>query len=270
MPPVPLHISSPINANTPSHPLARSPSTAAARYTPVNTDAGLTTTESSDPSQPARPGAPAGPLPTNTISSTYNNRFPPAATTTALPETTRTSDSPPPPSPLPGAVPSPFTNGTSRSGILQSPHPIEVPQWTPSSASPVWHTLPSPTPTHSRPTPLPPRQKSPSVYTPVRSTPPTGVTSTYPPNLSHPPGYMQDSRSSFDDMPVEFCHSSESRASLSSSRRGGILDGEPTFQRDTENESFLNTAVAWAKAAGERLSKTEEQIWKTINGDNHT
>lgn len=78
---------------------------------------------------------------------------------------------------------------------------------------------------------------------------------------------MQDSRASFDDKPVESCQPVENRASPASSYRGGILDSEPTFERDEGNETnVLNTAFAWAKAAGKKLSKTEEQIWKQVNG----
>jgi hypothetical protein len=29
----------------------------------------------------------------------------------------------------------------------------------------------------------------------------------------------------------------------------------------------VQTAISWARAAGKRLSMTEKQIWKTINGE---
>ena len=49
------------------------------------------------------------------------------------------------------------------------------------------------------------------------------------------------------------------------------MDAEPTFDRGSDNESgVLTTAIAWAKAAGKKLSKTEEQIWRQINGDGKT
>ncbi|EHY55735.1 hypothetical protein HRR83_007951 [Exophiala dermatitidis] len=280
MAPIPLHTASPINTNIPSHPQAVSPSTAAARYTPVDAPATTTATPTGSAhgaapsSQPARPGAPAVPQPTNTVSSTCNRRFEPTATVPADgSSSSRVTDSPPPPQP--GAVPSP-PQSTSRDhspklSIPPAPRPGDVPQWTPSSASPIRHAVPSPTPTHSRPVPLPNHQQSPSLYTPTRSIPPAGMTSNYPQDLSHPPGYMQDSRASFDDKPVEFCQPYENRASPTSSNRGGILDAEPTFDRGSDNESgVLTTAIAWAKAAGKKLSKTEEQIWRQINGDGKT
>jgi hypothetical protein len=49
------------------------------------------------------------------------------------------------------------------------------------------------------------------------------------------------------------------------------LDEKPNFERDDDDESgVLNKAIAWAKAAGKTMSKTEEQIWKKINGDENT
>ena len=262
MPPIPVHSSSPINTNFPARPFGTSPSTAAAVYTPANTDAGPTISTPPNPTQTARPGAPAVPQPTNTASSTYNSRLEPTATLPLPASTSSHTDSPPPPQP--GAVPTPPTQAPKVPipQPPQPPRPVEIPQWTPSDTSPVRHALPSPTPTHSRTMPFPP-----TVYTPTRSIPPAGGTSTYPQDLSHPPGYVQDSRASFDDKPVEFCQPLDHRHSPSSSQRGGILDGEPTFQRGENESNVLDTAFAWAKAAGKRLSRTEEQIWKHIHGD---
>jgi hypothetical protein len=97
------------------------------------------------------------------------------------------------------------------------------------------------------------------------------MTATYPQDLSNPPGYVQDSRSSFDDKPVEFCQPIGHRHSPSSSYRGGILDEKPNFERDDDyTAGVLNTAITWAKAAGKKMSVTEEQIWKKINGGDHT
>lgn len=274
MAPIPVHTASPINSNIPSYPSGASPSTAAARYTPADSQpAPATTTASAQgaapSSQPARPGAPAMPQPTNAVSSTYNSRFEPTPTAPQPTDATCTADSPPPPQP--GAVPSPFRNQSPKLTIPPPPRPGGVAHWTPSSASPIRHAVPSATPTHSRPVPLPVHQQSPSLYTPTRSIPPASVTSDYPQDLSHPPGYMQDSRASFDDKPIEFCQPLEQRASPTSSLRGGILDAEPTLERDIDNEQgVLNSAIAWAKAAGKRLSRTEEQIWRQINGGSST
>ncbi|OAP60826.1 hypothetical protein AYL99_05828 [Fonsecaea erecta] len=143
-------------------------------------------------------------------------------------------------------------------------------------------------------TPTPPRllpMQSPSSavhapYTPTRSIPPAGVTSTttspsysysyaQPQDLSHPPGYQQDHHSSFDDKPVESCQENDSRTTLSPlsySRRGGILDGEWNLgaTNGDPNGTMVKTAMTWAKAAGKRLSETEKQIWKHINGEDDT
>ncbi|KAK5053795.1 hypothetical protein LTR84_001757 [Exophiala bonariae] len=270
MPPIPIHASSPINTNHPSNAFGTSPSSAAARYTPADVDAGPTTTTNPSPSGIAQPGAPAVPQPTNTSSSTYNNRFEPTATRVAPSSTAEISESPPPPQP--GAVPSPYANTTNNActpklDTPQPPRPIEtdLQQQQQINTSPIRHALPSPTPTRTHaPHNLPLGQ----IYSPTRSIPPAGMTSTYPAaqDLSHPPGYMQDSRASFDDKPVEFCQPLDRRASPSSSRRGGILDAEPTFESSGDDEGVLNTAYAWAKAAGKRLSRTEEQLWKKVNG----
>ncbi|EXJ77451.1 hypothetical protein A1O3_09677 [Capronia epimyces CBS 606.96] len=275
MAPIPVYTSSPINTNLPSHPHAASPSTAAARYAPGDIQAAPTTTTITSPqgaspsTQQAQPGAPAVPQPTNTVSSTYNRRLGPTPTAPLPTSATRVTDSPPPPQP--GAAPFPPESQSPKLSIPAQPRPGEIPQWTPSSASPIRHAVPSPTPTHARPVPLPAHQQSSSLYTPSRSIPPAGVTSTYPQDLSHPPGYMQDSRASFEDKPIEFCQPLENRASPTSSHRGGILDDEPILDRGFDNESgVLNSAIAWAKSAGKRLSRTEEQIWRQFNGESDT
>ncbi|EXJ82039.1 hypothetical protein A1O1_08107 [Capronia coronata CBS 617.96] len=276
MAPIPVHTGSPINTNIPSYPGGASPSTAAARYTPGDpqptpTTATTTSAQNASPSSlPARPGAPAVPQPTNTASSTYNHRLEPT-TTAALPtQSTHVNDSPPLPQPGALPVPSLSSNQSPKLSIPPPPQPGQMPHWSPSSASPIRHAVPSQTPTHSRPGPLSAHQHSPALYTPARSIPPAGVTSNYPQDLSHPPGYMQDSRASFDDKPIEFCQPLEKRASPTSSNRGGILDAEPTLETGFDEEpSVLGSALAWAKAAGKRLSKTEAQIWKQINGDSN-
>jgi len=274
MPPIPVHTSSPINANHPSNPFGTSPGTAAARYTPVNAEASPTTTQPHNSYPAARPGAPAVPQPTNAASATYNSGFQP---TTTIPNTTPTAtansstNSPPPPQP--GAVPSPYTNNNNNPPTLsipQPPRPGANPQYTPSptTTAPVRHSLPAPTPTRTHHAPLAAHLQSPSVYEPNRGVPPASLTSTYPHDLSHPPGYVQDSRASFDDKPIEECQPYENRASPSPTSRRGILDGEPVFDnRGDDDSNILNTAMSWAKAAGKRLSRTEQEIWKHINGD---
>jgi len=45
---------------------------------------------------------------------------------------------------------------------------------------------------------------------------------------------------------------------------------ERTYQppEEEEEKGAWDTAMSWAKAAGKKLSETEEQIWKSINGGN--
>ena len=117
-------------------------------------------------------------------------------------------------------------------------------------------------------------------------------------DLSHPPGYIQDSRASFSDIPyqeednlgVDMIRRSTTFKSLrgrkqrtrarSSCTNGGILDGsgghadELYDDEDDENDGFLSThhaqglwgtALTWAKTLGDKVVEGEEQIWKTVN-----
>lgn len=261
MPPIPIHASSPINQNQ-THPtasLSRSPSSAAARYTPqapAAVDAGPTTTTTVEPGPgaSAQPGAPAYPQPTNAVSSSHNQRITPAATPTSNPPAEPSSITFDPAPPQPGAVPAPQPPRSPKLAIPPHPQPNALPSTSVSPTIGIRHSLPSPTPTRNRPTPS-------TLYPPVPATTPAPTA-----DLSHPPGYQQDHRASFEDKPVEFCQPIDRRASPSS-RRGGILDGAPTMERDDDENTVFNQAMGWAKAAGKRLSRTEEQIWRNINGD---
>ncbi|KIW13383.1 hypothetical protein PV08_08571 [Exophiala spinifera] len=302
MAPIPVHTASPINKNVPSDTLPdTSPSAAALRYTPpANAEARPTTTTTTQQQQrgssyypAARPGAAAVPQSTNAASATYNGRLQPTlmaettTSTTLTPTPTRTTatkapssnDDNSPPSPQPGAVPSAAADYTLTPTTLSLPQPPPMPmpvpgpqphphaQHAPSPSSPSLMTQSSsPVRRHALPSPTPTRTSYPVVPFP----------SAYPPpgqqDLSHPPGYVQDSRASFDDKPVEECQPYENRASPSSSSssagRRGILDSEPVFDSRAESDSLLNTAMSWAKAAGKRLSKTEQEIWRHVNGEN--
>ncbi|KAJ9608011.1 hypothetical protein H2200_008090 [Cladophialophora chaetospira] len=281
MAPVPVHTASPLNTNVPSHAFGTSPSTAAARYTPYESETAAhpTSTRSlnGSPVQSAQPGArPAIPQPTNMAANASNSRLEPTPT---APIGSSTSDSPPPPQP--GAVPLPPSNAPTRDSGPAPPRPFEIP------------TLPQ-AQTITRAPPLP--MQSPStygtIYTPTRSVPPASTTciSTSPrpsysspytlphvpkiQDLSHPPGYQQDHHSSFDDKPIESCQETDYRATLSplsASRRGaGILDLDWTFSSpngsSNNSDTVVQTAMSWARAAGKRLSMTEKQVWKAING----
>ena len=299
MAPIPIHTTSPIRANLPSHPLGASPSTAAARDASSNPEASTTPTRSTlgEPtSQSAQPGArPAAPQPTNTAASSQNAVLAPTPTI-SMPAQTK------PPPPQPGAVPSPYSiSPNTRPFEPAPPRPLDFPQ--PNQKPAVYTTTPvvtaMPTSTQTPAYTHPFQMQSPSTYqavpTPVRSTPPAGVTaiSTTPsyqyssPNysfaqghqvqdLSHPPGYQQDHHTSFSDKSVESCQETDYRATLSpqsASRRGaGILGqdwtfGSPSAANDIGDNAVVKTALSWAKAAGKRLSMTEKQIWKTINGE---
>ncbi|RVX73062.1 hypothetical protein B0A52_02188 [Exophiala mesophila] len=259
MPPIPIHASSPINQNQ-THPtasLSRSPSSAAARYTPqapAAAPAGPTTTSTAasglEPSP--QPRAPAYAQPTNVVSSSQNQKITPTATPTSYSPAEVSSATSNPAPPQPGAVPTPQPPRSPKLAIPAYPQPHALPFPSASPTAGIRHSLPSPTPTRNRPT-------SSTLYSPVPVTAPVA-------DLSHPPGYQQDHRASFDDKPIEFCQPIDRRASPSS-RRGGILDGAPTMERDNDDDTMFNQAMAWAKAAGKRLSRTEEQIWRNINSD---
>lgn len=283
MAPVPIHTASPLSTTAPSHAYGASPSTAAARYTPSESDSESRPTSAGpidgSSSHAAQPGArPAVPQPTNTAANTSNSRLDP--TPTALSSSSKT-DSPPPPQP--GAVPVPFSSSSTRAYSPTPPQPVEIP------------TLPqSQTPTRAPPLPMQSPNPYGTVYTPTRSMPPASITSistsprlgytspyTLPPvpeaqDLSHPPGYQQDHHSSFDDKPVESCQETDYRATLSplsaTRKDAGILDLDWTFSspNGTDNggsDTVVQTAMSWARAAGKRLSSTEKQIWKAINGE---
>lgn len=96
-------------------------------------------------------------------------------------------------------------------------------------------------------------------------------------DLSSPPGYTQNARASFSDRPLyenstpfyQNSYSSGFSSPMTPSRRGkGILDNDPDIylrgEGDGEEETVWDTAAKWAKAAGKRMSQTEQQIWKMV------
>lgn len=289
MAPIPVHTGSPINTNAPSHAFGVSPSTAALRYAPYDSEARpISTTASIDDFslQAAQPGArPVVPQPTNTAASASNGSINTAPTPTATASASAKADSPPPPQP--GALPSPHTNPSIYGFAPAPPRPLEIP------------TLPqAQTPIRAPPLPI---TSTATIYTPTRAVPPSSTTSistsprlnysspayTLPlpqvpehHDLSHPPGYQQDHHRSFSDKPVESCQETDYRATLSplsASRRGaGILDLDWTFSSPNGSgsvdgsDTVVQTAMSWARAAGKRLSMTEKQIWKSINGEDGT
>jgi hypothetical protein len=57
-------------------------------------------------------------------------------------------------------------------------------------------------------------------------------------DLSHPPGYLQDARASFEERPIE----------------------------PYQPFANLSESVSWAKQIGGKVIKVEEALWKRING----
>lgn len=278
---IPVYTSSPINPNAASKAEGATPSTAAAEYVsyslaeaqvPAAIPATTTALSSTTNSTPARPGAPAGPAPTATARSTASTVYSP--TPTIQPTSTQASDAPP--APQPGAVPTPFQNAqphttARRPSIPPPPKANEIPQ--PASYyAPQYETTATQNP--ANPSPAPPplayHQQQPNIFTPTRAQPPSSTTST-PYDLSHPPGYIQDSRASFDERPIDpyqpFANSSTHKRRLSRPN-GGILDDSRSGSSvGKEEKSVWDTAVSWAKSIGEKVVEGEEEVWKRINGE---
>jgi hypothetical protein len=280
MPPIPVHSSSPISPTAGLVADGTTPITAAEEKRssvlgdgqipaaiPATT-AGLTQLHITN----ARPGASAVPAPTS-ASSPSSSRY--TSTRTAPPPSTQISNSPPPPQP--GAVASPFPAhpaqpATHRPSVPPPPKAGEIPK--PASyCAPQYESSPTATPSYSPSAPLPPlpfHQQQPNLSTPTRAQPPASTTST-PHDLSHPPGYVQDSRASFEERPIEpyqpFANYSTHRRTPNGSD-GGILDESPKNQRRMEEKEkgLWGDAVSWMKTIGGKLAEGEEALWKRING----
>ena len=250
---IPVHTSSPISPHVAAKASAITPSTSAARFAPASA---AHTATSSLQTQVAQPGAPVVPQPTSTAAAPAQS-IPEPSPTQHLPQA---SDPPPP---QPGAAPMPGNiTRTRRVSNPVSPRTTD--------SNPVAPYSPAPLPAH---------QTSGHLDTPTRAVPPASVTSTYsgPQDLSHPPGYIQNSRASFEDRPYLNGPNDSSPFSMTGSmanRRSmggaGILNGELYSQenRDTQEEKGVwDTAVAWAKTAGKKLSETEQEVWKRVNGE---
>ena len=113
-------------------------------------------------------------------------------------------------------------------------------------------------------------------------------------DLSNPPGYKQDHRTSFsdrgsglddtipsyDNASPFYANSSNYPSTISSpvtpTRRGrGILDNDPSLYLRGEGEGnedagWWDAAAGWAKAAGKRLSQGEQQLWKMVSAVTNT
>lgn len=280
---IPVHTASPINPNRASKENGASPSTAAARYAPVDSTsrasqdpASISTVFSTPNYTAAKPGSMAGTAAALIPHSPLTTQ--PTPTATILVSTTLTASSPP--SPQPSAVPSPFYSEARRASIPPPPKANEIPkpaayyapqyQGTPTPNSPQALSLNTSLP------PLPAHQAQGTLLTPTRAQPPSAVTSIATPtamttDLSHPPGYIQDSRASFSERPPELvlpiAHNHTGGHSRGKSRNGGILDGAGGHDRlEDEDKGLWDTAVSWAKTVGEKVIEGEEEVWKRING----
>jgi hypothetical protein len=120
------------------------------------------------------------------------------------------------------------------------------------------------------PPPLTYGQHHPNLSTPTRAQPTASSTFTAH-DLSHPPGYVQDSRASFEERPLgphqPFTNHS-AHWNTPSRLSGDILDGVPKNQSGTEEEEkgLWGEAVSWMKTIGEKLADGEEALWKRIRG----
>jgi hypothetical protein len=169
--------------------------------------------------------------------------------------TTKTDDDGPP-APQPGAVPTPL----SKSNVPPPP-----------KAGETYHP-PAPT---SISQPYPPQMSIPPPTSAYGAQPPTSSTSTsttgssaYPApfqnvdygaprrSLEHPPGYQQNSYASE-------LSSDQRRAQDAANNSAGGYGGSEKGGIDTEG--MWNTASKWVTAAGNKLSETEQEIWRRIN-----
>lgn len=278
--PIPVHSSSPISQTAGLAADGATPSTAAEEKRSSGlgdsqipaaapaTTAGLPQLNTIN----ARPGAPAVPASTSAASPS-SSRYTP--TRTGPPPSTQTSSSPPPPQP--GAVASPFqappaSRDIQRPSIPPPPKAGETPK--PASYyAPQYESRSTAAPSYSSPAPPPPlpsHQQQPNLSTPTRAQPPASLTST-PHDLSHPPGYVQDSRASFEERPIAPYQPFANRSThgdAPSRSGGGLLTNSPENQPQMEEEekSLWGEAVSWVKTIGGKVAEGEEALWKRING----
>jgi hypothetical protein len=274
---IPLHTGSPISPKTAIKADEYSPSTAAARYAPSNS------TRQASQSPPAVPPPAASTIVRSpTFAARQQDSF---AAPYHRPSLTSlhaagTRDSPSPTSSISGAVPCASYTDARRASIPPPPKAGEIPKpaayyapqydgnLQPISARGLSLNTSMPT--------LNTYQMQGTLLSPVRAQPRSAATSIATPisvtkDLSHPPGYMQDSRASFSERPPELVspisHSQNSH-SRGRSRNGngiGILDGGGHDAMEDEDRGLWDTAVSWAKTVGEKVIEGEEEVWKRIN-----
>lgn len=268
---IPLYTASPINTSA-AKATGISPSTQPSDTNNPSSPAHVPATTTASPSYPpARPGAAAYPAPTGAPQPT--STYP---TPIAPPAPTQRTDAPPPPQP--GAVPSPFI--TSESPVTRARRPsIPPPPKAGEVPMPAAYYNPQyeqdQEPQHSPYSPqsrAPPPQMSAVLSAPTRAVPPSSTTSTpaYA-DLSHPPGYIQNSRDSFDQRPEHtqspYQNQTQNYGNNTPNRSGLLGSGGENMDsaEDSPIAQIWNTATSWAKTAGEKLKEGEEEVWRRIN-----
>lgn len=79
-------------------------------------------------------------------------------------------------------------------------------------------------------------------------------------SLEHPPGYQQNSHASE-------LSSDQRRAQDTANNSSGGLGGYGNSEKGSgiDTEGMWNAASKWVTAAGNKLSETEQEIWRRIN-----
>ena len=264
---IPTHRASPISTNA-AKATGITPTTAQAvdttnRSAPAQNPATTTATSSAYP--PARPGAAPGPAPTGTP------QLPSVHPTPTATAPTPTSNVPPPPQP--GAAPSPFVAPASpitrarRPSIPPPPKAGEIPMPAAYYAPHYEQEQQQQIPSYSTQTRAPPQMDS-VLSIPTRAIPPSSTTSTSAyADLSHPPGYIQNSGNSFDNQ-MQSPYQNQGYTS-NTSHQGGLLDSNRPMNDEVDSPiaQVWKTATSWAKTAGEKLKDGEEEIWRRINNE---
>ncbi|KAL9114321.1 MAG: hypothetical protein Q9227_001743 [Pyrenula ochraceoflavens] len=249
---IPVHTSSPLNPNqtttTAAAAATTAPPTSVPSHEAQNTPA-TSTLPANSPSQypSAQPGAPAIPAPTGAPSSAHPA---PTATISVAPTTASAQQIPPPPQP--GAAPVPQN---ARAAATSAAHP--------------------PPPRAVEPPPLHSHQQQGNLIDPTttaRAQPPAATTATaagHPSrtvDLSHPPGYVQDSNASFRDRPGAAYDSLQNQSQMSAR---GATEGLLGSNADElgGGKTWFETATDWTKKAGEKLAEGHDEIWKKINNE---
>ncbi|KAL9616816.1 MAG: hypothetical protein Q9160_008339 [Pyrenula sp. 1 TL-2023] len=245
---IPVHTSSPINPNTAAKPTGTTPKTTEPESSPISMRSAAPTSTSGDAATypPAQPGAAPGPVPTGAVQPTPTQRIPTQATA---------SNYPPPPQPRAVPAATPADDSMSRQPTIPPP------------------------PKAGEVAPLLPHQQQGSLSDPsrvARAQPPAYITSTTnaagvpAQDLSHPPGYQQNSQASFQDRPVDAFQplQNQSGAGTANSRpREGLLGATSASTGDDEGKGFWESAGDLAKTAGKKLSEGHDEIWRRINNE---